>query len=1336
MQAAGSFSPSHTRRTTKVDAALAQWTGRLIDLSRRNHLLYFRDLRTGTLDLLSSEEGARSRLLDGERVRASALFPEAEALSHARKRLTELQRKIRLLAEERGINAGYLAFGLASWAAPQGTRGVATTRAPIILRPVSIWSKGLNAADFELQLGESAELNPVLAYSLARQAGVDTKGVADSVDEVAIAGRLELAIRLVQQRAAAAGVAVAFEEKQVVGAFAYEKLPMVRDLEESAELLAGHPLTAALAGDEEAAIRLRATTPPSTVDVNRIDPRNEHLVIDADPSQQAAIATILSGHHLIVQGPPGTGKSQTIANLIAEAAGRGLKVLFVAQKRAAIDAVVSNLERRDLGDIVLDLHDPKTSRRAVVEQLKSSMDRAGQETPPDVTELNRVLIDRRSRLINHADAMNRIRQPAGMSIEQLQQNLLELPPTSDQHIVITRSALERIPLPRLHRLQDELTDFVDAGGLRWWRGETPWSRAHGVATQDDLRALRAHLDDLTGSTIRDARRALDQVLESTGLPRPTSVAQWGEALTLLGSVGLTIEMFGPDVFDQDLDERRAAFATRAWRRDAGLKIGVFRARSLRAAVNTQRRRPASRTDTFAELSAAIIQRDQWARLSGGRLPQSPPPLHDAHARFESLRNALAAIGAAAFVDGLTDRTESDVDHELRVLKDDEPTLLKLPGFNQDRRQLEQLGLTALMDVLARLDMPSNEAVNALRFAWLSSWLRELRVDVAEYGRFGAVTQNRLVDEFREADRQHVALAAARVRREVARRQIHARDTLPEQRQIVVDQVTRKRRHKPIRQLVEEAPELLLAVRPCWAMSPLVVSQVLPARELFDLVVFDEASQIEPADAIPAIMRGSTIAVAGDNRQLPPTPFFATTGVEDGDADDTDLGDFESILDVLSKFIPAETLAWHYRSQDERLIAFSNHAIYEDRLVTFPGTALESSLRHIVVDAPAPPGGKAYSQAEVNKIVDLIVDHAQSKPGDSLGVIALGANGASAIDTRLRQTLVDRPELAAFFDENADVGRRFFAKSIENVQGDERDTIILAISASRTATGGISHHFGPINQKGGERRLNVAVTRARRALTVVSNFTHNDLQEDKLTNAGLRFLHGYLRYASQQSAGKLSTSDGNGSPIEERVLERLHRAGVQAHPRYGVAGSRIDIAAEHPTQPGRMLFAIETDGPHYYADRSVRERDRLRPQQLEKLGWRHHRIWTTEWLSDPDDQTARLLAKLSAPPPTDPAPGPEQPASDPAPPRPPAPIPSANRRLPRPRGLDIGTPIHRYSHAVLVDLARWIDSDGLLRDEEQMIEVMMAELGYRRRGKNIVDALRMAVRSTRNTSGSH
>ena len=285
----------------------------------------------------------------------------------------------------------------------------------------------------------------------------------------------------------------------------------------------------------------------------------------------------------------------------------------------------------------------------------------------------------------------------------------------------------------------------------------------------------------------------------------------------------------------------------------------------------------------------------------------------------------------------------------------------------------------------------------------------------------------------------------------------------------------------MRDLIAQAPDVLLTLKPCWAMSPLVVSQVLPMRQLFDVVIFDEASQIPPADAVPSIARGKRIAVAGDERQLPPTSFFATSIADASDEPDTEVlaltSGYESVLDVLSAITPFRSLAWHYRSQDERLIALSNTHIYDSSLTTFPGSHTDGVLRHVEVPfSPIGATSEESATAEVDRVVQLILDHAEHRPDESLGVITMGIKHADRIDAALRAQLTERRDLDDFFREDRD--ERFFVKNLERVQGDERDAIILSIGYGKAPDGHMRYNFGPLNKDGGERRLNVAVSRAR------------------------------------------------------------------------------------------------------------------------------------------------------------------------------------------------------------------------------------------------------------------
>jgi len=421
-----------------------------------------------------------------------------------------------------------------------------------------------------------------------------------------------------------------------------------------------------------------------------------------------------------------------------------------------------------------------------------------------------------------------------------------------------------------------------------------------------------------------------------------------------------------------------------------------------------------------------------------------------------------------------------------------------------------------------------------------------------------------------------------------------------------------------------------------------------------------------------MIRAHQVVVAGDDRQLPPTNFFRQ--VDSGDPSDDDDPDeglvsfgagFESVLDALRPLLHTCPLNWHYRSRDERLVAFSNDRIYNGALTTFPGVVRDDCLRHVVVAQDGAPGQESSVAAEVAEVVRLILDHARTRPEESLGVIALGMRHAERIDLALRAALAARPDVEAFFAE--DVAEPFFVKNLERVQGDERDAIILSVGYGKHADGRMRYQWGPLLRDGGERRLNVAATRAKRRLTVVSSFSSHDVDPDRLTKPGARMLADYLEYAN--SGGTPAAASGAGSsvgPFEADVAGRLAELGITVVPQYGVGGYRVDFAAAHPDDPSRMILAIEADGASYRDSGSVRDRDRLRKEHLERLGWRVHRLWSTSWFTDPESELTKLRAAYDSavlanppappPPPPPPQPAPQQAAPPPpqaAPPPPPA-----------------------------------------------------------------------------------
>ncbi|HTR95633.1 MAG TPA: AAA domain-containing protein [Trebonia sp.] len=1271
---------SDARRLALVAAAQRQWTDALTDLGGRNTLLYYKDRRAGTLDLANADPDAVERFEKSGHIRLSKLFADADIRAEAIRRMQAIYRKARELQEERGIKAGYLATGLARW-----DELFLEPAAPVLLRPLTIAPTRARYDDFDLTLDDDTEVNPVLLHKLGTVFGA----VIDRPAPDRIAGQLAKAAR----DAEIPGFRI--DKRKVIGTFTYAKLPMVRDLEAAGDLLADSDLVAAIAGDPQAQHAVAPDAPPYSgigdaeltaaelagpALAGLTDPVADYSILDADSSQRAAIDAVLAGRSLVIHGPPGTGKSQTIANLIAAMVARGRKVLFVAEKRAAIDAVLSRLSVAGLADLVLDIHEGARDRQRIAAGLGATLDQAVRAADPDTSALHRRLTDRQRRLARHTAALHRAHEPWRLSAYQVQSALLGVP---DSARVATRLAVpERITLELAEQLRDELREFTRLGGFEAHPGTTPWFGAP-LRSREEARAAIDLAVLLNTRTLPEAIARLAAACQELGLPAGDLLSSHRERVRLT-------ELFART---HDAEQGKHSFLDR---------------RTLRRQV-----------------------RAEWQALPGvapdsePRLPREYPALM---LSWHECDRQLAELARLAPLSGL----DADPDSAVAALAADQETPWRLPRLYKLARRFADLGLGPLLDEIAPLaseqsaaersaaeqspaadpvaggsgvadgpdaaagDAAPDLVAAAFDWAWYRAILDDIRVADPDYAAEGGGALDELADDFRRYDAEHLGANRARVRGAWARRLRETVDQHPLQARVIRKQAALRRGHLPLRRLLDQAGDVLFALKPCWAMSPLMVSQVLPLARLFDLVIFDEASQVVPADAIGSMIRAHQVVVAGDDRQLPPTSFFHQIDPGDpGDDDDPDEGlvslraGFESVLDALRPLLPTCPLTWHYRSRDERLVAFSNERIYGGALTTFPGVARDDVLRHVVVGE----GGDGTSD-EVTEVVRLIVEHARTRPGESLGVIALGVKHAERIDTALRDALTAATaapasssgllasavarELEAFFAEtgSAEAGPEpFFVKNLERVQGDERDAIIISVGYGKHPDGRMRYQWGPLLRDGGERRLNVAATRARRRLTVVSSFSSHDVDPSRLSAPGARLLAEYLEYARAggvpvAAAGYSGTSysgeggqpqgsaGGQGADVafQEDVAARLGELGITVVPQYGVGGYRVDFAASHPDDASRMILAIEADGAGYRDSGSVRDRDRLRKEHLERLGWRVHRLWSTAWFTDPEGELAKLRkafdsAVRAAPPP--PAPEPETET----------PVPSATRPEP-------------------------------------------------------------------------
>jgi very-short-patch-repair endonuclease len=1332
-----------------VRRAANKWAEQLIDLGYRNSLLYFRDLKSGSLDLASAEPSALADLFDGKSIRLSRLFPDQDQRLDASRRVRAIRKKAQENFEERGLETLFLARGMARW---QESNSNTRPQAPISLGLLTINPAGAAQEDFSVALSGEPEVSPTLLHLLESEfdvrinAGELERRLDDERDQ---RSNYDKTVEwLLQTAVSVPGFAI--DDRAVIGNFSYAKLPMVNDLERHLDALIASDLIAAISGDEDARAAVNMATqgrqPPGPDDIPLTD---EFLVLDADASQNAAINAVLGGASLIIKGPPGTGKSQTIANLITSLVAHGQKVLFVAEKRAAIDAVLKRLQNVGLDDIVLDLHGGLASRRQFAQNIARTLHNNGLTPPVDQTDLQRRVERERRRLTQHVKDLHVDRQPWGISIFAARAELLGIPKTAHLGVRFRGKDLRNLDANTFHSMSEALHRYASLGGFTLGESGSPWAGAV-IRSTEEARIARDTIDQLHNHILPNLHHALRAAAGETGSIEPTTLFAWNELLNLWQVIHDLLEEIDPAIYELDLPSAIEAIipATHGWTSQLKAEIASREYKEAKKALSNLFRTRArhSPSELLDVCEVALAQQLAWAEHGKSGIPKAPSNIAEINEKFDQLWTELSDVEQIINQSNLAELATTALSDLLKRLIDDVETFSKLPTLYDLETKMRDAGLGDLLNTLNAKRLNPDECVSALRAAWLRSILDEVSLEDQSIGTFDANEFTSIANMYRIDDRKHIAATAARVRRRCAERATSARDEFKDEADLLIQQSSRKRGYLPVHQLFEATSHVLLELKPCWIMSPLVVSQLLPGRQLFDVVVFDEASQVPPADAIPAILRGKRLVVAGDNRQLPPTAFFATQTSDDDDTDETVtieggnplLGGtegMESILDALEPLLPTRMLEWHYRSHDERLIAFSNAYVYDRSLTTFPGTSgVRSPIEHVLVPWTAGrPLEEQSSSAEVRRVVDLVLQHARTQPHLSLGVITMGIKHADRIEESLRRALVNAPDLEGFFNENKPLDDRFFVKNLERVQGDERDAIILSIGYSKNENGRLSHNFGPLNREGGERRLNVAITRAREKMTLVSSFGHADLDPARSSAEGVKLLRLYLQYAASGGAnlGEAAIDYPQLNPFEISVRDTLTKAGVPLVAQYGSSGYRIDFVASHPKQPGRFVLAIECDGASYHSSRSARDRDRLRQDMLELLGWRFHRIWSSEWFYHRERAVEKALrAYEDAVAYADAAESREslgssqrKPEAEPFTP------PSFTVQTPLRKGgfpVKPGEPIGSYSRAQLIQVVKWVKSDGLLRTEDELLDEVIRALGYARRGKRIVAAVTSAI----------
>ena len=1236
-----------------------------------------------------------------------------------KKSLKEMYRSARVALEENGANNLFLVLGVLEW---YETDKCDTPRyAPILLLPIEI-VKGRGESGFVIRArDEEIVLNITLVEYMKQRQELDLTSLKElpkdewGVDVKKIFADIRSLIR------GKKGWKV--QEESLLGIFSFNKFVMWNDIHNNAEKMKENAVVRSLLSG-----RLEVEHTESALDMREIDrterPDRYLLPTEYDSSQLEAIIESGNGKTFVLHGPPGTGKSQTITNMIANALYQGKRVLFVAEKMAALSVVQSRLEKIGLTPFCLELHSNKVTKQHFLKQMEMALEVVHTAASPDFESTSKELFAKRKELINYVDALH-TPSPNGVSLfdcithylaiqeDELQADAQRMTAFSKEEFLEVEERLKHLdtvfqitghpsesPLKALNILSNSDADerLFAAHSKRCLEAidtylslSAPYEEAFGKPLPHDTDGARllATLCDIMLQTpyvtaelvtLMPDSAAVQEVERLVALGKEGAEAkqeilkQYKEKVLTLSADALETEwheieckwflpklfakssflkrhrLYKPDFGEADvapliekLSQVQKAESAIAEKRDrlSSLFGPLMASSPCRWEEMGQALACAHRFHDYARLEATTIGcpiEDCLATLSATIGSDWKAFLQSHRTLLETLQQALQQHSSA--MDQLLSVARFEVDKEdyMPQIQTIVSHIVATPTAFKDwslwcdeRHQLEALDLDLLVDVLLSEPLSGARLANAFGKAYYHALATSIIADNPRLRRFNGILFEETIDKYR-------ALSAhlRDISKQVLYRQLA--NKVPAQSALAADSseigilkrnIKNGGRGMSIRKIIDQIPTLLPKLCPCMLMSPISVAQYIDlSNDKFDLVIFDEASQMPTSEAVGAISRGRSLVVVGDPKQMPPTNFFNSNQVDEEEAA---IDDMQSILDdCIALSIPSKHLTCHYRSQHESLISFSNSQYYDGQLLTFPSIDDQQSkvsLRHIegVYDKGKSRSNRSEAEAIVAEVLRRLSDASLSRR--SIGIVSFSQVQQNLIDDLLTEALAKQPALEALAYDSAEP---IFVKNLENVQGDERDVILFSIGYGPDAEGNVSMNFGPLNNEGGERRLNVAVSRARYEMVIFSSLRAEQIDLKRAKSAGVEGLKRFLEFAEKgripsPAATRQTTSDDNA--IIHEVSQALTARGYQVSNNVGSSSFKVDIAIQHPDHPEEYILGLLCDGHRYYATNTVRDREIVQPNVLQALKWNVMHIWSLDWLHKRDTVLERIISKV-------------------------------------------------------------------------------------------------------------
>lgn len=1222
--------------------------------------------------------------------------------------LQKLAGDARTLVEETGANNLYLALGTLLW-----TTGGTEVRSPLVLIPVEL-VRGSTRSPFRLTIDPTGTTTP--NYSLLERLSVDlglaVPGLAEP-EEDGSGIDIDAAFDAVRQTLIREQLPFHVEATAYLGIFKFGSFRLWKDLEDSWGSIERNPLVHHLIhqADQEFVDPAQGEPRPD------LDALVQRLPLPADASQAAVVAEALGGRTIVVEGPPGTGKSQTITNVIVRAVADGKRVLFVAEKQAALEVVARRLEQCGIADLALNLHDRSQRATAVRQSLLRSLDVHPESDQEGVRAQQAVARTSGTVLAEYRDHLHD-ENAAGFSFYQARTRLLvnddvdyalDVPFQSLAALTKTQVDALRASCAGLGQaLAREDTRYI--GSFQYLRAPVPDADLTSLLDAvDKLRTLhdsldpdiRALVDTADPSSLKLVSEALGSVWFGAKDFSSISQLEWWQDANLLDSKMRSCAQIRTGVWavyhvqalEGPLDDVRSGLV------DAKNAIFGRTKRAEKALSPLARYRTGEPMPQDAGLLLNIVDElialrqnhvdaarlyeksmpDMWRWEQGGWSPYDP----QARERVFRALDWYRQLSRIAPSPGREPTPTQALVQRLMGRSDRGALTESLAGFRAATESLRAVAPDAhisVPEVLSSEPAPGDRAarlralqtwndINAelvpFRAAGLDGAIREVvtkKVDPgllpiafergvaraslderglqANFAAFDPERQRGFVRRFSDATtRGRRGLPGVLLQEALAHRdEVLGRESIRMGQ--LHRELVRKRGGRKIRDLIAQYGDLVTAIKPCVLVSPDSVARFFPAdRQDFDIVVFDEASQITVASAVGAMGRGRSVVVCGDSQQLPPTSFAELTREEE--VTDQGVVDEESVLgECVAAQVPRHWLSWHYRSQVESLIAFSNHAYYEGRLSSFPSALPPGGHEgpqgygilfrrvdgtfHRHVGGEVTRGMLRTNPIEAQAVVEEIRSRLDvcGATAPSIGVVTFNSQQRDLIETMLRE--LDDPRIT----ESLEAADGLFVKNLENVQGDERDTILFSLSFSADEKGVVPLNFGPLNKEGGERRLNVAITRARRQVILFCSFDPSELHVERSESVGLGHLREYLDLAAsgtetlREKAGTAHVTDRH----RDEIADALRARGLAVTTDAGLSDFRIDLVLAAEDDPDRPLVAVLLDGVHWGRRRTVFDRDALPENVLaHMMGWPAvERVWMPEWINDRDEVLDRLV----------------------------------------------------------------------------------------------------------------